>query len=118
MKNNVDKPLHYIRKGRHDEAMIYLKDGDNKASQRLFCYMYATDHNIKVLDETTNIEEVKNCDILLVASASVLTRDVNEYYKIEKKLRKQGIEIVVVVYGDNVGKYLDKALDLFRKGRI
>ena len=84
MKNNIDKPMAYIRKNRQDEAMIFLKENDQKAAQRLLCYMWATEHNVEVLGETTDIEEVNNCDIMLVASAPMLTRDTKEYYKIEK----------------------------------
>lgn len=118
MKNNIEQPLHYIRKNRADEAMIYLKDNEQKAAQRLFCYMYATEHNINVLGETTNIEEVKSCNVMLIASASMITRDTKEYYKIEMELKKKGIRIEVATSGDNADRYVDMMLKLSRKGRI
>lgn len=87
---NTNIPVGYIRKNRYDEAIIYLKDNERKEAQKLLCYMYATEHNIKVLGETTNLEDVKDCDIVLVASPAMLTRDVEEYYKIEQELKKKG----------------------------
>lgn len=115
---DTNKPIHYIRKNRKDEAMIYLKDNDQRAAQKMFCYMYATEHNVDILGETTNIEEVKNCNVMLIASASMLTRDANEYYKIEKKLKKKGIRIEIATSGDNADRYVDMMLKLSRKGRI
>ncbi len=115
---DINKPIHYIRKNRKDEAMIYLKDNDQRAAQKMFCYMYATEHNVDILGETTNIEEVKNCNVMLIASASMLTRDANEYYKIEKKLKKKGIRIEIATSGDNADRYVDMMLKLSRKGRI
>lgn len=115
---DINKPMHYIRKNRKDEAMIYLKDNDQRAAQKMFCYMYATEHNVDILGETTNIEEVKNCNVMLIASASMLTRDANEYYKIEKKLKKKGIRIEIATSGDNADRYVDMMLKLSRKGRI
>ena len=115
---DTNRPMHYIRKNREDEAVIYLKDNEQKAAQKLFCYMWATEHNTKVLGETTDIKEIKNCNVMLIASASMLTRDVKEYYKIEKELKKQGIRIEVATSGDNADRYVDMMLKLSRKGRI
>lgn len=118
MINSIDKPAAYIRKNREDEAIIYLKDNDKRAAQKLLCYIHATDHNINVLGETTDIKEVKNCDIMLIASASVLTRDEKEYHKIERELNKKGIKIEVAGSNGNIGEYLDMMIKLSRKGRI
>lgn len=115
---DISKPMHYIRKNRKDEAMIYLKDNDQRAAQKMFCYMYATEHNVDILGETTEIKEVENCNVMLIASASMLTRDTNEYYKIEKELKKKGIRIEIATSGDNADRYVDMMLKLSRKGRI
>lgn len=115
MNNNVDKPLTYIRRKRKPEAVIYLKDNEQKAAQRLLCYMYATDYNVDVLGETTDIEEVENCNLMIIASASVLTRDVKEYYEIEKKLRKRGIGIQVATANGRASKYMDMMLKLSKR---
>lgn len=115
MSNNLDKPVDYVRRKRKSEAIIYLKDNDQKAAQKLLCYMYATDYNVDVLGETTDIEEVKGCNLMIIASASVLTRDVKEYHKIEKKLRKQGIGIQVATANGRAGKYMDMMLKLSKR---
>lgn len=116
--NNINQQLHYIRKNRETEAMIYLKDNEQKAAQKLLCMFHATDYNYKVLGETTDIKEVKNCNVLIIASASVLTRDEKEYYKIEKELKKKGIKIEVAGSNGKAGDYIDMMLKLSRKGRI
>jgi hypothetical protein len=115
---NINRPIHYIRKNRQTEVMIYLKENEQKAAQRLFCHAYSVDCGYIVMGETTSIDEVDNCNVMLVASASMLTRDVDEYYKIEKKLKKKGIRIEVATSEDNAGRYIDLALQLYRKGRI
>lgn len=99
-------------------AMIYLKDNENKAAQKLFCYAYAVDCGYKMIGNTTDIEEVKDCDLMIVSSASIITRDVDEYYTIERRLKKRGIEIEIAIDDDRAGKYIDMALELYRKGRI
>ena len=115
---NIEQPLHYIRKNRETEAMIYLKENDQKAAQRLLCMFHATDYNYKVLGETTNLEEVKDCDVLIVASPSVLMRDEKEFRKIEKELKKKGIKIEVSGSNGKAGEYIDMMLRLSKKGRI
>lgn len=116
--NNTNQQLHYIRKNRETEAMIYLKENEQKAAQKLLCMFHATDYNYKVLGETTDLKEVKNCNVLIIASASVLTRDEKEYSKIEKELKKKGIKIEVAGSNGRAGEYIDMMLKLSRKGRI
>lgn len=99
-------------------AMIYLKDNERKAIQKLFCTAYAIDYGYEVIGETTDLEKIKNCNLMLVASVSVITRDVKKYYDIENELKKKGIEIEVAVNGDRARRYIDMALELYRKGRI
>ncbi len=99
-------------------AIIYLKENDRKAAQKLFCTAHAMDCGYEVLGETISLEEVRGCDIMLVSSASIITRDVKKYYDIENELKKKGIEIEVVVNEDRAGKYIDMALELYKKGRI
>ena len=115
MKNNIEQPLHYIRKNRETEAMIYLKENEHKAAQKLLCMFHATDYNYKVLGETTNLEEVKDCNVLIIASASVLIRDKKEYCRIEKELNKKGIKIEIAGSNGKAGEYIDIMLKLSRK---
>lgn len=118
MNNNIDQVMHYIRKNKETEAMIYLKDNEQKAAQKLFCMFHATDYEYKVLGETTNLEEVKDCDVMIIASASVLTRDRKEYHKIEKELKEKGIKIEIAGSNGKAGEYIDMMLKLSKKGRI
>ena len=99
-------------------AIIYLKDNDRKAAQKLFCTAHAIDYDYEILGDTTNLEEVKDCDIMLVSSATMITRDVEEYYTIERELKEKEIRIEVALDNNNAGKYIDMALELYRKGRI
>lgn len=115
---DINQPLHYIRKNRETEAMIYLKENDRKAAQKLLCMFHATDYNYKVLGETTDLKEVKNCDVLIIASASVLTRDEKEYRKIEKELKKNGIKIEIAGSNGKAGEYINMMLQLSKNGRI
>ena len=118
MENNTDQAVHYIRKNRETTAMIYLKENDQKAAQKLLCMFHATDYDYKVLGETTNIEEVKDCDVLIIASASILTRDAKEYYKIEKELKEKGIKIEVAGSNGRAGDYIDMMLKLSKRGHV
>lgn len=106
------QPLHYFRKNKEVNAMIYLKENDKKAAQKLLCMFHATDYDYNMLGETTNLEEVKDCDVLIIASASVLTRDEKEYYKIEKELKEKGIKIEVAGSNGRAGDYIDMMLNL------
>lgn len=115
---DISQPLHYIRKNKETEAMIYLKENNRKAAQKLLCMFHATDYNYKVLGETTDLKEVKNFDVLIIASASVLTRDEKEYRKIEKELKSRGIKIEIAGSNGRAGDYIDMMLKLSRKGNI
>lgn len=99
-------------------AMIYLKENDRKAAQKLLCMFHAADYEYEVLGETTNLEDVKDCDVLLIASASVLTRNRMEYEKIERELNEKGIKIEVSGENGRAGDYLEMMLQMSRKGRM
>lgn len=118
MKNNADKPTMYIRKNREEDVIIFLKENDQKAAQRLLCHMRCVDRKYNILGETTNIESVEHCDVLLVASASVLTRDRKEYEKIQRELNKKGIKIEVAGSNGKIGDYIEAMLKLSKKRMI
>ena len=116
--DEIKQPLHYIRKNRKTEAIIYLKENDRKAAQLLFCKAYAMDCGYEVLGETTNLEEVRNCDVMLIATPSMITRDKKEFAKIMKQLKKKGIRIEEAINDGKAEKYINLALELYRKGKI
>ena len=115
MTNNADKPAIYIRKNREEDVIILSKENDQKAAQRLLCHMHCVDRKYNILGETTEIEDIKNCDIVLVASASVLTRDRKEYIKIERKLNQKGIKVEVAGSNGKIGDYIEAMLKLSKK---
>ena len=115
MKNSIDQSLHYIRKNKETMATIYLKENDQKIAQKLFCYMYAWDNEYKVVNETTNLDEIKDCDLVLVASEDMFLKDFNEYYNVEKELKQKGIKLEIAINETNEEEYMERALDLFKK---
>ena len=87
------------------KAIIYLR-GHNQEMQEVFCRVYAADKGYKVLFVTTDIEAVNNCDLLLVANHSRISRNRIEYQIIVNKLKKKGIEVVSVSSQDNIEETL------------
>lgn len=115
---NTNEVVHYIRKNRRTTAMIYLKENDRKAAQKLFCMAYAMDYGYEVLGDTTNLEDIKDCDVMIIAYEAMVSKDENEYKKIVKQLRNKGVKVECAINEDRAGRYIDMALELYRKGRI
>lgn len=86
------------------KAIIYVR-GHNQETQETSCRLYASDKGYKVAYVTTNIKNVNNCDILLVANHSRLSRDKFKYYEIMKELRQKDIEVVSASNQDKVDEY-------------
>lgn len=55
--------------------------------------MYAAEKGYKVKFVTTDIEAVQNCDVLLIANHSRISRDKFKYYEILKGLKTRGIKV-------------------------
>jgi hypothetical protein len=113
--SSTDKAIHYIRENRETEAMIYLKENDQKIAQKLFCYLSAWDNDYKVVGETNNINGIESCDLVLIASEDVFAGDTDEYNKIKNELERKGIRIKMAVDETNEEEYMERALDLFKK---
>lgn len=99
-------------------AVIYVKDNDRKAEQKFFCMAYCLDNEYEVLLTTNNIDEVNNCDIMVVASPEMISRDRIEYYVVLDDLKEKGIEVEIVSINGDAGKYIDYVTQLYIKGRI
>lgn len=99
-------------------AMIYIKDNNDKAAQKFFCLAYCLDNEYEVLSTTNNIEEVDNCDIMVVASPEMISRDRIEYYIVLDDLKEKGIKVEIVSVDGDAGKYIDYVTQLYVKGRI
>lgn len=92
---------HYIRKGRPERAVIYVR-GVNEAEQEMKCRVYAADKGYEVSYVTRHIEDVKLCEVLLVANFSRISRKQMEFVKTCKLFKAKGIRIESVS-GHEVG---------------
>lgn len=99
-------------------AMIYVKDNDRKAEQKFFCLAYCLDNEYEVLSTTSNIDEVDNCDVMVVASPEMISRDRMEYYVVLDDLKEKGVKVEIVSVDGDAGKYIDFVTQLYVKGRI
>lgn len=91
MKEQI-KAAHYIRRGRPERAVIYVR-GVDEAAQELKCRAYAKDKGYEVSFVTRHIEDVKLCDVLLVANFSRISRKQIEFVKTYKYFKARGIKI-------------------------
>lgn len=91
----MEKPTrvaHYIRRGRPERAVIYVR-GENGALQEMKCKEYAENKGYEVVYATRHIENVKLCDVLLVANFSRISRKQIEFVKTYKYFKARGIRI-------------------------
>lgn len=95
------------------KAIIYVR-GHNAEMQEVLCRVYAADKKYKVIFTTTDIKSVNNCDILLVANHSRISRDRLEYYEIMNSLKLKGIEIESIANQDNADECISLVKDLLR----
>ena len=112
------KVSHYIRRGRPERAVIYVR-GVNEAEQELKCRAYAKEKGYEVSFVTRHLEDVKLCDVLLVANFSRISRKQIEFVKTYKYFKARGIKIESVS-GHNVGSMFSaediyKAFEQFEK---
>jgi DNA invertase Pin-like site-specific DNA recombinase len=112
------KVAHYIRRGRPERAVIYVR-GVNEAEQEIKCRAYAADRGYEVLFVTRHIEDVKLCDVLIVANFSRISRRQMEFAKTYKYFKARGIKIESVS-GHEVGSMFSaediyKAFEQFEK---
>ena len=89
------KVAHYIRRGRPERAVIYVRGHDKEAedSQEMKCKMYAKDKGYEVVGVTRYIEDVRQCDILLVANFSRISRKQITFVQTYKLFKARGIRI-------------------------
>ena len=86
---------HYMRIGRPERAVIYVRGHDEEAetAQEMKCRMYAKDKGYEVVGVTRYIEDVRQCDILLVANFSRISRKQMAFVKTYKLFKARGIRI-------------------------
>lgn len=93
----------------HKKAVIYTR-GETAIEQKLFCYFYAAENDIEVLFTTSDFEEVvdcEDCNMVLTANASRISRDTFEYHEIVNALKARGIEVVHTATGENTERFIN-----------
>lgn len=95
------------------KAIIYVK-GHKQEMQEILCRVYAIDNDYKVLFVTTVLKDVNNCDVLLVANHSRISRNRKKYYTALKDFKEKGIELINVASQDNAEKSIMTAIHLFK----
>lgn len=118
MTNKI-KVAHYIRRGRPERAVIYVR-GENEAAQELKCRAYANEKGYEVLYVTRHIEDVNLCDVLLVANFSRISRKQMTFVKTCKLFKARGIRVESVTGRNNIdelfsAKDIYKAFESFEK---
>lgn len=112
------KPVHYMRRGRPERAVIYVR-GVDEAAQEIKCRAYAKDRGYGVVYVTRHIEDVKLCDVLLVVNFSRISRKQIEFVKIYKYFKANGIRIESVSGNNADGMFsaeeIYKAFEQFEK---
>ena len=94
MKDKIEV-THYIRRGRPERAVIYVRGHDEEAetAQEMKCKMYAKDKGYEVVGVTRYIEDVRQCDVLLVANFSKISRKQITFVQTYKLFKARGIRI-------------------------
>ena len=91
------------------KAIIYVRD-NNKEMQEVRCRLYASHKGYKVLFVTSDLNDVNNCDILLVANHSRISRDQAEYSQVLNDLRNKSIAFESVIdrqdYDASFGEFI------------
>lgn len=113
------KVAHYIRRGRPERAVIYVR-GENEAAQELKCRAYAKDKGYEISFVTRHIEDVNLCDVLLVANFSRISRKQMTFVKTYKLFKARGIRIESAVGRNDISemfsaKDIYKAFESFEK---
>ena len=94
MKDKIEV-THYMRIGRPERAVIYVRGHDEEAemAQEMKCKMYAKDKGYEVVGVTRYIEDVKSCDVLLVANFSRISRKKITFVQTYKLFEARGIRV-------------------------
>lgn len=95
-------------------AVIYVR-GNKKEMQEMFCTLCAVERGYKVAFATDNLDDVKDCNILIVANPSRISRNESEYYKIVNALKEKGIKIEFAVDNENLIENLELAKEFLIK---
>ena len=87
-------------------AMIYVR-GEAEAEQELFCSLHALKRDYDIIGTVKDLEEVKNCDVLIVINASRISRKTEEYHTKINEFKKRGIEVEIAGTEENAGQFIE-----------
>lgn len=111
----MEKPVkvaHYIRRGRPERAVIYVR-GENEAAQELKCRAYAADKGYEILYTTRHIEDINLCDVVLVSNFSRISRKRMTFTKTYKLFKVRGMRIESATGKSDVSE-LFSAKDIYK----
>jgi hypothetical protein len=63
--------------------------------------------NFKVVGVVKDLEEVKDCEVLIVINASRISRKTEEYYTKINEFKKRGIEVEIAGTEENAGRFIE-----------
>ena len=95
-------------------AVIYVR-GNKKEMQEMFCTLCAVERGYKIAFATDNLDDVKDCDILIATNPSRISRNEVEYYKIVNAFKEKDIEIEFAVDNENLIENLELAKEFLIK---
>lgn len=97
-------------------AMIYVR-GEAEAEQELFCSLHALERDYDIVGTVKDLEEVKNCDVLIVINASRISRKTEEYYTKVNEFKKRGINVEIAGTDENAGRFIELITMGFNKNK-
>ena len=98
------------------KAIIYLR-GHSQEMQEIFCIMHAAYKDYTILSVATDIDEVNNCDVLIVASVSRISRNQVEFHRIVNELKEKGITIESAIEHEKADEFLSSAMNIVKQKR-
>lgn len=82
---------------------IYVR-GEDEAAQEMKCRAYAAEKGYEIAYVTRYIEDVKLCDVLLVADFSKISRKQIEFIRTYRYFKARGIRIESATGTNNIDK--------------
>ena len=95
-------------------AVIYVR-GNKKEMQEMFCTLCAVERGYKIAFATDNLDNVKDCNILIVTNPSRISRNETEYREIVNNFKEKGIEVEFAVDNENLIENLELAKEFLSK---
>lgn len=95
-------------------AVIYVR-GNKKEMQEMFCTLCAVERGYKIAFATDNLDNVKDCNILIATNPSRISRNETEYRDIVNNFKEKGIEVEFAVDNENLIENLELAKEFLSK---